>query len=726
MAKIKPIGYVGSFASGDDRLTESWYTGVYGVRLNMEADQFNTVLVERGDRVSILGTNHPVMATSLVAFDGRFATDFVHHELERTNSGSAHGHHVVDDSIIIYPIYWTLSVNDWFMASGDVQGFLKLAPDVMSIIDKRVNDFLSPTLNIVWMAWDDRLGDGWCTDGLAQGDSCGLEAHLTFAAIVVRACWDLGRSLHLAGSIQDGDRYQATARHLGAILRQQVPNWPYGLGVHSAAHISNAGFAIDQSQDEMDALFDQYLNNSVTICSQCNFDQYWVLQGLTNANRMEHALASVNLCWGTSRALGKGCFWEMYSPFWASLMEDGDQAPIGISFCHPWAAGVSAWLSHQVGGVHPLLPGYEEVMLVPFVSPNYSFVETAVPIPDSVISVTAKLSQGRVVINVNSTKPGFIGVRLLLAGSNTRANGACALDVQGVSIDDKSVQVNSLAEVAAPESALVQTALYQHFVPNVASSFMFLRTPHGYHTIVANYTGGCRPNSAAVPTTAAPPTRMSKPGIPHFPPFPVPSYPARTQMDRVSAGNGLAYYGADGYLLFGNSEDGSNLYKLPTYVRNVTVHSHNYFGWKELAGVFVGKSTTNGTYLPDADSKSKNRTLGMVGVDDQELGRGIIIDVDVVDGEHDDNFTVSLYAVARTSSERYGLRVVDMDSKDVIAPTVLMSNYTNGVWWTAQYKGSLRIRLLSITGAHISAIGFGPPFSHKKQSEKPVLESILF
>lgn len=67
-----------------------------------------------------------------------------------------------------------------------------------------------------------------------------------------------------------------------------------------------------------------------------------------------------------------------------------------------------------------------------------------------------------------------------------------------------------------------------------------------------------------------------------------------------------------------------------------------------------------------------------------------------------------------------------MHSKDVIAPTVLMSNYTNGVWWTAQYKGSLRIRLLSITGAHISAIGFGPPLFHKKQSEKPVLESILF
>ena len=53
VAKIKPVNYTGSFSSSDDTLTKSWYTGAYGVRLNMEADQFNSVLIERGDRVSI-------------------------------------------------------------------------------------------------------------------------------------------------------------------------------------------------------------------------------------------------------------------------------------------------------------------------------------------------------------------------------------------------------------------------------------------------------------------------------------------------------------------------------------------------------------------------------------------------------------------------------------------------------------------------------------------------
>jgi hypothetical protein len=55
VAKIKPIAYSGSFQTADEELTKSWYTGAYAVRLNMEADGFNSILVERGDRVAIQG-----------------------------------------------------------------------------------------------------------------------------------------------------------------------------------------------------------------------------------------------------------------------------------------------------------------------------------------------------------------------------------------------------------------------------------------------------------------------------------------------------------------------------------------------------------------------------------------------------------------------------------------------------------------------------------------------
>lgn len=55
VAKAKPVNYTGAFAAFDSTLTQSWYTGAYAVRLNMEADAFNSILVERGDRVAIQG-----------------------------------------------------------------------------------------------------------------------------------------------------------------------------------------------------------------------------------------------------------------------------------------------------------------------------------------------------------------------------------------------------------------------------------------------------------------------------------------------------------------------------------------------------------------------------------------------------------------------------------------------------------------------------------------------
>jgi hypothetical protein len=55
VSKIKPINYTGSFEAFDKEPTKTWYTGAYAVRLNMEADVFNSVLVERGDRVFIQG-----------------------------------------------------------------------------------------------------------------------------------------------------------------------------------------------------------------------------------------------------------------------------------------------------------------------------------------------------------------------------------------------------------------------------------------------------------------------------------------------------------------------------------------------------------------------------------------------------------------------------------------------------------------------------------------------
>jgi len=54
--------------------------------------------------------------------------------LNKTDSGCP-GCHVVDDTLMPYPLYWTMSVNDWFHASGNETGFrLLLIEDILILI----------------------------------------------------------------------------------------------------------------------------------------------------------------------------------------------------------------------------------------------------------------------------------------------------------------------------------------------------------------------------------------------------------------------------------------------------------------------------------------------------------------------------------------------------------------------------------------------------------------
>lgn len=187
----------------------------------------------------------------------------------------------------------------------------------MSIVQKRVDDFLENP-DIVWMGWDDRVGNGWCFQ-----NSCNREAHLTFAGLLVQACRDLARSLRLAGMVDDSRHFAETALRLFERLRQ-VPEWPGGFGVHAAANDVNTGLV---SPVGARRLFESALNDSVNICSWSPFNQHWILRALGNADKMDHAVASIKLCWGTMLTLGKGCFWEVFSPEWAAFLEDGNKAP---------------------------------------------------------------------------------------------------------------------------------------------------------------------------------------------------------------------------------------------------------------------------------------------------------------------------------------------------------------------------------------------------------------
>jgi len=153
VAQIKPLNYTGHFASSDPLLTTVWRTGAYGSRLNTHEEYFGSILMDRGDRVSIQGDGHPTMAAALAAFASPEVHRLVRVMLNATDSGCK-GCSVVDDGIMEYPVLWTMSVHDWLFSSGDAAAFLALfADDAATILDRAASSFLTnPGLELM----------GWC------------------------------------------------------------------------------------------------------------------------------------------------------------------------------------------------------------------------------------------------------------------------------------------------------------------------------------------------------------------------------------------------------------------------------------------------------------------------------------------------------------------------------------------------------------------------------------
>ena len=70
------------------------------------------------------------------------------------------------------------------------------------------------------------------------------------------------------------------------------------------------------------------------------------------------------------------------------------------------------------------------------------------------------------------------------------------------------------------------------------------------------------------------------------------------------------------------------------------------------------------------------------------------------------SFKLSMYSVAQDPSEKYAIRILDIETLNPIAPTTLVSNYTGGVWTTIEYHNSIRLRIMEFYGVHISAVAF--------------------
>lgn len=95
----------------------------------LQGDNFGSILIDRGDRSAFQGDGHPSMATANVAFGQPAVYDLVRSALEITDCHSRYSPQGKPGQEVCrfpggrtsiphgsYPVYWTLSVCDYFWA----------------------------------------------------------------------------------------------------------------------------------------------------------------------------------------------------------------------------------------------------------------------------------------------------------------------------------------------------------------------------------------------------------------------------------------------------------------------------------------------------------------------------------------------------------------------------------------------------------------------------------
>ena len=141
VSKVKPAAYTGAFTSPDAELESVYYTAAYGVHNNMHTDRFGSILIDRGDRTAYQGDGHPTMAAAAAVFGSKATFALLRSALNLTDTACDGCSGKAPLASGSYPLYWTLSLSEWYLSSGDAEGFLAMAPDVARVLDKQYSNY---------------------------------------------------------------------------------------------------------------------------------------------------------------------------------------------------------------------------------------------------------------------------------------------------------------------------------------------------------------------------------------------------------------------------------------------------------------------------------------------------------------------------------------------------------------------------------------------------------
>ncbi len=638
VCQVKPTNYEGTFASSDPMLTRIWYAGAYAVKLNLLKDSFGAILIDRGDRLTWTGDAHPAQAASMTAFGN---WDFVKQNLQRTSHTDKYG-----NDLESYPLYWVLSLVDYYRSSGDQAGFDSMAPIAQDKIAHGAIIWANP--HILFYGWDERLGAGFETPDMP-------EAKLAYQALFIHTCREFAWAMQQRGR---PDKSEEFARMADAFAQKYLakPGWPTEVGLHAAADAVNA---VLPNRSEAQQIYAREFAEPIGRLSYSPFNEYFVLQALARIGKYDDALRTVRDMWGGELLYGGTCFFEVYRPSWNDFLKPNDPVPNGqagyTSLCHPWGSGVTSWLSQEVLGIKATSPGFSTYSVLPHLGRTLTRVSGKTPTPHGSIAVAFDALRGTMNLDAPPATKGMIGI------PKQERN------IQQVKCNGHLIWDGRFHKLAGIENAREDP------------DFVYLTDVQpGRYSLQIRFKGN-------IPEYVETPARYTA---------------TVAKEDDTTQGNWPGHYGSAGYILFNHAGNDHDETRLPGYVASVTPQMTSGGQWSADAN--------DPRTLPASAQPNAPRRIGFLTTTPNWPKMAGILEIKMK-ADHEFQVALYMVDWEH-KSRRMTVEMFDSKTLKLVAPVRLISDFSAGKYLVYRYDRSCEFRLVGVRGPDmpISAIFFDP------------------
>jgi alpha-L-rhamnosidase len=634
VCQIKPTNYEGSFSCNDTLLTKIWYTGAYGVKLNLLKDYFGAILMERSDRFSWTGDAYTSQAVSMVAFGNYdFVLTNINHTADQNNG------------ILSYSLYWVQSLIDYYCYSGDSTTLIRYIENASRKLDEAYRHFgTNPPLG--YYGSDERIG------AMFENPSCS-ESQQAYKMLTIESWLDFADVMEKIGRKKPADKYSGFAAEKISALRKDG-KWYESFGLHAAAEAINAGITLKAEQT---ALYNKDFSDRVNRMSLSPFNQYFVINALARIGKHDDAISLIRDHWGGMINYGGTAFFELYRPSWNKVLGYNDPPPNNqtgyVSMCHPWGGGVTKWLSEQVLGIRPTMPGFSNCEIIPHLGRTLTRVMGSVPTPHGIIRASFNTRTGHCSVSIPLGVTARIGIPKV------------EKTIHSITINGKTAWSGTYIPAKGISGATVD------------SDFVYFNELQpGDYAIKVDYSGET-------------PVYNELPW--YYPVEPL-------AIDSTTSGNWGGKYGSSGYVIF-TGDNNKDIKKLPDFVAGLKCNLNMNVQWAPNTDDPRAPSLSPANGFPRKAGAIHTRNA-------VPTFQTMTVDVRL---KHEHSYQVALYFLDWDCQNRkVEVEMFNLDDFSLLAPVQVVSKYCGGRYLIYIYNKSARFRINMINepNASLSAVFF--------------------